>query len=113
MRSRIADRTLRRRPDGSAVDPANPGAGVERFDLPLGDSHDVLAVPVGAIVELDGVPSLWLKTRAEVFAARPVALGRREGGFVEVRGDIRQGALVVVAGSPFLRGAAPAPVEAR
>lgn len=84
-----------------------------RVDLPLGDSHDVLAVPVGAIVELDGVPSLWLKTRAEVFAARPVALGRREGGFVEVRGDIRQGALVVVAGSPFLRGAAPAPVEAR
>lgn len=83
-----------------------------RVDLPLGDSHDVLAVPVGAVVELDGVPSLWLKNRAEVFAARPVALGRREGGFVEVRGDIGQDALVVVEGAPFLRGAAPAPVEA-
>jgi len=88
-----------------------------RVDLPLGGdgggSHDVLAVPVGAVVEIDGVPSLWLKTRAEVFASRPVALGRREGGFVEVRGDIAKDALVVVEGAPFLRGAAPAPVEAR
>ncbi len=93
----------------------NPVVRVNQFvrvDLPLGageeGSHDVLAVPVSAVVELDGVPSLWLKSRAEVFAARPVALGRREGGFVEVRGDIGQGALVVVEGAPFLRGAAPA-----
>lgn len=82
-----------------------------RVDLPLGGdgggSHDVLAVPVSAVVELDGVPSLWLKNRAEVFAARPVALGRREGGFVEVRADIGKDALVVVEGAPFLRGAAP------
>lgn len=83
-----------------------------RVDLPLGDSHDVLAVPVSAVVELDGVPSLWLKSRAEVFAARPVALGRREGAFVEVRGDIAKDALIVVEGAPFLRGAAPAPAEA-
>jgi multidrug efflux pump subunit AcrA (membrane-fusion protein) len=78
-----------------------------RVDLPVGDAHDVLAVPVSAVVELDGVPSVWVKTRAEVFVARPVALGRREGGWIAVRGDLTPDARVVTEGAPFLRGAAP------
>jgi len=93
------------------VAPASPLVRVNQFvrvDLPVGDAHDVLAVPVSAVVELDGVPTVWVKTRAEVFVARSVALGRREGGWIAVRGDLTPDARVVTEGAPFLRGAAPA-----
>ncbi len=83
-----------------------------RVDLPMGGSHEVNAVPAGAVLELDGVPSVWVKTRAEGFVARPVLPGRRDGGFVELRGELAPGDVVVVAGAPFLRGA-PADVGAK
>lgn len=120
--SPIVDATTRTVDVIYALEGATAGLRVNEFvrvDLPVvspigspigspGDaSHEALAVPAGAVVELDGVPSLWLKTRAEGFAARPVALGRRDGGFVEVRGDVADGTLVVVSGAPFLRGAKP------
>jgi len=114
--SPIVDPTTRTVDVIYALDQASGAAGLRvnqfvRVDLPtrssFGGSHELLAVPAGAIIEIDGVPSLWFKTRAEGFATRPVALGRRDGGFVEVRGDIAAGALVVVQGAPYLRGARP------
>lgn len=69
----------------------------------------LVVVPESAILEVDGRPTVFVKTAPETFIARPVAIVRREGGRVGVRGQLAAGERVVVAGASFV-GLAPAPV---
>lgn len=78
-------------------------------DVAIAPPTDVIAVPESALDEVDGRSVVYLKTGPETFAPRAVAIVRREGGWVGVRGDIAPGDRVVVEGGAFIDGASPAP----
>jgi len=112
------------RPIGAApaIDPAtrtqtllfelasSDGLLIEQFvavDLAAGPPVRGPVVPAAALVDIDGRPVVWVKTGAERFEPRGVAVLATEGAWVAVRGEVRAGDRVVVAGAAFLRGAAP------
>jgi cobalt-zinc-cadmium efflux system membrane fusion protein len=71
--------------------------------LSSGGPHDVVAVPSGAIQEIEGKPFVFVKTRARAFERRDVALGREAEGWVEVRSGVEEGEEVATAGSFLLK----------
>lgn len=84
-------------------------------DVPVGARtagvSELVVVPDSAVVEVDGRPTIFVKTAPETFVARPVAIARREGGRVGLRSQLAAGERVVVAGASFV-GLAPAPASA-
>ena len=68
-----------------------------------------VTVPEGAIVDDAGQPVVFVQVGGESFERRPVRLGNREGGFVQVDGDIEPGERVVTLGAPLIRLAALSP----
>jgi len=95
---------LRYRPGGSAA-PLVLGAFVA-VDVPVGVSASHVAVPASAIVERDGVATVYVKEGAERFRPTPVVVRVREGDLVAIEGDVRAGERVVVRGASLLRHAA-------
>jgi cobalt-zinc-cadmium efflux system membrane fusion protein len=66
----------------------------------------VLVVPVDAVATLDGQTVVFLPAdEPNSFRPQPVALGRRAGGFFEVRSGLEEGALLAVSGSFTLKSA--------
>ena len=74
---------------------------------PSTPDHDLATVPRGALVDIDGRPTVWLKTGPERFERVPVAIVSEAGDVARVHGDLHPGARIVVDGAAFLRGAAP------
>ncbi len=70
---------------------------------------DAVAVPESAIVDDAGQPVIFVQTGGESFERRPVRLGNRESGEVQISGDIAPGERVVVRGAPLIRLAALSP----
>ena len=70
---------------------------------------DAIAVPVSAIVDDGGQPVVFVQMGGESFERRPVRLGHREAGHVEVIGDVAAGDRVVTVGAPLIRLAALSP----
>jgi cobalt-zinc-cadmium efflux system membrane fusion protein len=68
-----------------------------------GGRKDVLAVPVGAVVEEEGRAFVFVHTTPESFEPRPVVLGGRDGEWREVREGLKAGERVVVGGVAALR----------
>ena len=68
-----------------------------------------VTVPEGAIVDDAGQPVVFVQVGGESFERRPVRLGNREGGFVQIEGDIEPGERVVTLGAPLIRLAALSP----
>jgi len=83
------------------------------LDLAAGPVMRALVVPAEALVDLEGRPAVWVKTGAERFEPRRVAVIATEGEWLGVRGKLRDGERVVTNGAAFLRGANPAPAEQR
>lgn len=63
-------------------------------------------VPESAVVDDGGRPVVFSQLAGETFERRPVRLGRRESGFVEVVEGLRVGDRVVIRGAPLVRLAA-------
>ncbi|MXY16585.1 MAG: efflux RND transporter periplasmic adaptor subunit [Acidobacteria bacterium] len=68
-----------------------------------------VTVPESALVDDAGQPVVFVQTGGESFARRAVVPGNREGGHVQVAGDIAPGERVVIRGAPFIRLAALSP----
>ncbi len=77
-----------------------------------GAAEDVLVVPDSAILDVDGRRLVFVHTAPELFQSREVALGRRDGNRVEVRGGVVAGDRVVVSGLLTLKNAPAAPAPA-
>ena len=63
-------------------------------------------VPESAIVDDGGRPVVFVQVEGEAFASRPVTLGNRDGGNVQVLEGVRAGERVVTRGANFIRLAA-------
>jgi RND family efflux transporter MFP subunit len=72
-------------------------------------STDAVTVPESAIVDDGGQPVVFVQIGGESFERRPVRLGHREGGDVQVTGDVAEGDRVVTVGAPLIRLAALSP----
>ena len=70
---------------------------------------DAVTVPAGAIVDDGGQPVVFVQVGGESFERRPVRLGHRAGGDVQVIGDVAAGDRVVTTGAPLIRLAALSP----
>ena len=70
---------------------------------------DAVTVPASAIVDDGGQPVVFVQVGGESFERRPVRLGHREGGVVQVIGDVAPGERVVTVGAPLIRLAALSP----
>ncbi len=106
---------------GEAVDPATRTLevlfevreGAERLKagmfagvaLTAGAPRETLAVPEAAVLEVEGRRLVFVHTAPERFEAREVALGRRDGGRVEVTGGLAPGERVTVRGLGAVRHA--------
>jgi membrane fusion protein, heavy metal efflux system len=79
-------------------------SGFLRIFTSLGSKRP--AVPEPAIVDDAGRPVVFAQVKGEAFARRPVTLGSREGGYVEIVEGIRAGERVVTRGAHLIRLAA-------
>ena len=99
--------------------PTAPGEGrrlklgmFAHVQIGVGAALDVLVVPESAILDVDGRQVVFVHTAPELFQSREVALGRRDGTRVEVRGDVGVNDRVVISGLLTLKNAPRAPAPA-
>ncbi|HLU49454.1 MAG TPA: efflux RND transporter periplasmic adaptor subunit, partial [Planctomycetota bacterium] len=64
-----------------------------------------LSLPADAVVDDRGVPVVYVQVAGETFVRRPVELGIRSEGRVEIRKGIERGERAVVKGAYFVRAA--------
>ena len=70
---------------------------------------EAVTVPESAVVDDAGQSVVFVQVGGESFERRPVRLGNREAGQVQISGDIAPGERVVVRGAPLIRLAALSP----
>ena len=70
---------------------------------------DAVTVPDSAVVDDAGQPVIFVQVAGESFERRPVRLGNREAGLVQIGGDVAAGERVVVRGAPLIRLASLSP----
>jgi len=75
----------------------------------LSQVSKALAVPEGAIIDDGGRPVIFVQVAGESFARRPVRLGARASGYVQVLDGLRPGERVVTKGAYLIRLAALSP----
>jgi cobalt-zinc-cadmium efflux system membrane fusion protein len=69
-----------------------------------GVDERVLVTPVEAVATLDGQTVVFVPgDEPNAFRPRPIALGRRAGGFFEVRAGLEEGARIAVSGAFVLK----------
>jgi cobalt-zinc-cadmium efflux system membrane fusion protein len=86
----------------------NPGQRLKpemyaQVTLAAGEPREVLAVPAGAVQEIEGRPLVFVKTAKGSFERRDVAVGGEAGGWVEVRSGVKEGEEVATTGSFLLK----------
>ena len=72
-------------------------------------ASEAVTVPESAVVDDAGQPVVFVQVAGESFERRPVRLGNREAGRVQIAGDVAPGERVVVRGAPLIRLAALSP----
>ena len=70
---------------------------------------EAVTVPESAVVDDAGQSVVFVQVGGESFERRPVRLGNREAGHVQIAGDVAAGERVVVRGAPLIRLAALSP----
>jgi membrane fusion protein, heavy metal efflux system len=60
-------------------------------------------VPESALVDDNGNPILYVQLEGEAFARRPLKLGQREGGMVEILEGVSEGERIVTRGAHLIR----------
>ncbi len=93
--------------------PSDLGAAA-RVGVRIGQPTPVIAVPLAAVVGEPGREAVFVESEPSKFERRAVALGHREGGWVEVIRGILPGESVATRGAYQLQfaGAAPAAADA-
>lgn len=81
-----------------------------RVQIGAGATSDVLVVPQTAVLDVDGRHIVFVHTAPERFERREVAVGRRDGTVIEVRGAVQAGDRVVTSGLLTLKSAPAAPL---
>jgi cobalt-zinc-cadmium efflux system membrane fusion protein len=86
----------------------NPGQRLKpemyaQVALSAGEPREVLAVPSGAIQEIDGKPFVFVRTAKGSFERRDVIAGPEAEGWVEVRSGVKEGEAVATTGSFLLK----------
>jgi multidrug efflux pump subunit AcrA (membrane-fusion protein) len=71
--------------------------------LSAGEPRQTLAVPSGAIQEIEGKPIVFVRNEAGGFERRDVTLGLEAEGWVEVRSGVKEGEAVATTGSFLLK----------
>lgn len=80
--------------------------------LATGDEQQVLSVPGSSLVDDNGTIVVFVQTSGESFERRPVQLGMRSAGRVEILGGVAAGERVVTEGAWAVRLAGLAPATA-
>ncbi|MBI4443817.1 MAG: efflux RND transporter periplasmic adaptor subunit [Acidobacteria bacterium] len=75
----------------------------------LSQASKALAVPEGAVIDDGGRPVVFVQVAGESFARRPVRLGARASGYVQVLEGVRAGERIVSRGAYLIRLAALSP----
>lgn len=91
----------------------NPGGRLRvgmfaRVHVVVGAAREALAIPVAAVVEDGGQETAYAQIGGEAFARRPLRLGIRDAGWVEVLDGLQAGDRVVTRGAYQVRLAAAA-----
>lgn len=71
--------------------------------LPVGGEQETLAVPLLALVDVDGQPTAYVQLAGELFEARPLRLGARDGVWVQVLAGLEEGERIAVEGAYAVR----------
>jgi cobalt-zinc-cadmium efflux system membrane fusion protein len=71
--------------------------------LSAGEPREMLAIPSGAIQEIEGKPFVFVRTDGGSFERRDISLGPEAEGWVEVRSGLREGEAVATTGSFLLK----------
>jgi membrane fusion protein, heavy metal efflux system len=74
-----------------------------KASISAGDSREVLAAPESAVYQIDGHSAVFVAAGNDGFEVRPVRLGSRGGGTVEILSGLKQGELVVEKGGLALK----------
>ena len=74
-----------------------------RMEIAAGASRDVLAIPKDAIQQIDGEPSVFVRTGDESFERRPVRLGMTTDEWAEVTSGVQPGERIVTTGAVMLK----------
>ncbi|MFB3779592.1 MAG: efflux RND transporter periplasmic adaptor subunit [Bryobacteraceae bacterium] len=72
----------------------------------LSGTVDAVTVPEPAVIDDGGRPVVFVQKEGEAFARRPVTLGIRENGFVQITQGVQPGERVVTKGAYLIRLAA-------
>lgn len=75
----------------------------------LSQTSKTVAIPEGAVVDDGGRPVIFVQMEGESFARRPVRLGMRAAGYVQVLEGVRASERVVTRGAYLIRLAALSP----
>lgn len=75
-----------------------PGSFAQVFLIGKGTDR-CLSVPVGAIIEEQGIKSVFVQEEEEIFHKKEIVLGRSDGERVEVLKGLSEGDMVVVKGA--------------
>ena len=85
-----------------------PGMSVE-MSVRMGLDREVLAVPEAAIVDVEGVTTVYVQVSGETFAERVVETGLRDSGWIEIRSGLAVGERVTTLGAYPVRLAGLSP----
>ena len=75
----------------------------------LAEVSKAIAVPEGAVIDDGGRPVVFVQLEGESFARRPVQLGARASGYIQILDGVRPGERVVTRGAYLIRLAALSP----
>lgn len=79
-----------------------PGSYTEIY-LKAGSQGSVISVPVGAIVEDQGIYSVFVRLDEDCFARREVRIGGSDGIRTEIHDGLREGEEVVISGAMHIK----------
>jgi len=83
--------------ESSAIRDLRPGTPLVLL-VRVGEPRSVLAVPQGAVVEINTRPFVFVQVEGESFAKRLVGLGDSDGPFTEIRSGVTKGERIVTEG---------------
>jgi len=88
-----------------------PGMSVE-MSIRMGLDHQVLAIPEAAVVDVEGITTVYVQVSGETFAERVVETGIRNSGWIEIRAGLAAGERVTTLGAYPVRLAGLSPAAA-
>ena len=85
-----------------------PGMSVE-MSIQMGPDRTVLAVPEAAVVDVEGITTVYVQVSGETFGERVVETGIRNSGWIEIRSGLAAGERVTTLGAYPVRLAGLSP----